>query len=254
MALLHQLLRDANRVTIGLCLAQVCFLGLNKSLGVGVCVMMTDQKTALFITGVPGTGKTHQMFKIIGLFGIEDPFIIQMDRHRIPGQQGSARYTKTDVMLTCAIEENKNVVYENMAMSKWVRDNVVRRLCDRNYKIIFVLLWTEPHQALAQRVWRRERINRWVNPRYVSILEDRTPLEFFDTCQCLGKDDRAVLLYNRWGTRHSLQKVATMANGIPPEFHAGWTPDAYLALAQLPPAAKEGALQVLVGVTDPVPT
>lgn len=204
------------------------------------------QKVALFITGVPGTGKTQQMTNIIDLFVVKDPFIIQMDRHRLPGMQGPTRYRKTDVMLNNAVASDKNVVYENMAMSKWVRDNVVTRLHACGYKIIFVLLWTNPHQALMQRIRRRERTRRWVSPRYVQILEDRTPREFFDTCRCLGTSDQAILLYNTPGKERVLDKVVTMTANEPPLYNANWTVNEYLKLAQLPPTAREEAIRVLL--------
>lgn len=209
-------------------------------------------KMVLFITGVPGTGKTQQMRKIIDLFAVKDPFIIQMDRHRVPGKQGAARYKRTDIMLENAIKMGRHIVYENMAISQWVRDNVVTRLHASDYQIVFVLLWTDPEQALMQRIRRRQRTLRWVNPRYVRILEERTPLEFFNTCLCIADHDKAVLLYNTPGAARTLDKVATVTKNRPPRFHGEWNTSEYLKLSQLTSTAREEALNVLgaTGIGD----
>lgn len=200
-------------------------------------------KMALFVTGVPGTGKTEQLLRIIELFGITNPFVIETDRYR---HRGSIRYDVTDRLLDQAIANSKNIVYENMNVSQWTREHIIKRLRDQHgYRVKIVLLWTSPTEAAKQRITRRRLTGKWVPPGRVRLCETRTPLEFFEACQCQAVGDEAVLLYNRPGAARELEKVATVSLGCAVETHGHWTVEWFLRTARLPRLANAEADKVL---------
>lgn len=196
-------------------------------------------KSALFITGVPGTGKSTQTERLITFLGVQNVVVIHIDQHRID-TPGKDPFSVVDKMLADAIEMNKNIVYDGLGISTWVKDNIISRLQCAGYHILYILFWTTPEQAHRQRMKRKKQ--KWVPVKRVCMLEIRTPCDFFCVSKKLSNLQKSVIIFN--SPYAELQLVATFTN-TSMIMSTPWTFDTFLGCARFPKKVYNAAMELV---------
>jgi predicted ABC-type ATPase len=134
----------------------------------------SDKKIALFICGVPNSGKTTLMKDLIKKYDITNYYVINPDNYlKYKNDYEFIGNLTTNYIEPLVIQEGYNIIYDKVCSYYKNLDLIINKLKENGYYVIFNLLYV-PLEIALERNKKRKRVvpETMIRSRYNEITKN----------------------------------------------------------------------------------